>query len=115
MRGSLARALVTKPQLLLLDEPFAALDEQIRFKLAEDLRKLWFEQEMTVVFVTHSLQEACFLSNRVLILADRPTFIKADLKLSLPSERKTILRTETQFNEQLKLIYNAFNSEKKYG
>ncbi|MGZ3690064.1 MAG: ABC transporter ATP-binding protein [Pseudobdellovibrio sp.] len=113
MRGSLARALVTKPQLLLLDEPFAALDEQIRFKLAEDLRKLWLSQKMTVVFVTHSLQEACSLSNRVLILANRPTYVKADLKIALPQERPTSLRTEAQFNEQLKLIYNAFNSEKK--
>ncbi len=114
MRASLARALVTKPRLLLLDEPFAALDEQIRFKLAEDLRALWLDQKMTVVFVTHSLQEACFLSNRVLILANQPTFVKADLQINLPLVRTTSLRTETDFNEQLKLIYQAFNAEKKY-
>lgn len=109
MRASLARALVTKPKLLLLDEPFAALDEQIRHKLTEDLRQLWLDQNLTIVFVTHSVQEACFLSNRVLILNGNPTTIKADLKIQLPLTRTTHLRTETEFNDQLKLIYKAIN------
>lgn len=110
MRASLARALVVKPQLLLLDEPFAALDEQTRFKLSEDLRELWQQNGMTVVFVTHSVHEACFLANRVLALSDKPAKIKSDIKLDLPDARKNTLRTESIFLDQLKKIYNSIDN-----
>ena len=72
MRVSIARSLVTKPRLLLMDEPFAALDEITRFKLNNDLLELWDDQKITVVFVTHSVFESVFLSHRVVVMAARP-------------------------------------------
>lgn len=113
MRASLARALVAEPSLLLLDEPFAALDEQTRFKLSEDLRDLWRKKRMTVIFVTHSVQEACFLGNRILILSEKPSVIKHDIKINLPEVRKTDLRTEAVFNSELKKIYALIESTYK--
>jgi NitT/TauT family transport system ATP-binding protein len=69
MRVSIARALVTKPELLLMDEPFAALDEITRFKLNDDLLQMWQALQTTVVFVTHSVFESVYLANRVVVMA----------------------------------------------
>lgn len=77
MRVSLARALVTRPRILLMDEPFAALDEFTRQRLQNDLRRLWREEGLSVVFVTHSLYEAAFLASRVVVLSPRPGRIAA--------------------------------------
>ena len=109
MRASLARALVAKPKLLLMDEPFAALDEQTRFKLSEDLRHLWATSDLTIVFVTHSVHEACFLGERILTLAGRPARIDQEIKLNLPRERANGLRVESQYNQQLKRIYSLLD------
>jgi len=79
MRVSIARALAAKPKLLLLDEPFAALDEITRNALGDDLLKLWREDGLTVVFVTHSVSESAYLSNRVLVMTPRPGRIAADI------------------------------------
>lgn len=106
MRVSLARALVMRPQLLLLDEPFAALDEQTRFKLCEDLRSLWSQHKMTIVFVTHSVHEACFLGERIVALAGRPARIQSDYKSRLPQSRQTQIRTEEVFLSELKKVYS---------
>lgn len=111
MRGSLARALVAQPKLLLLDEPFAALDEQTRFKLSEDLRRLWATSDLTVVFVTHSVHEACYLAERILTLAGRPARIDQEIKVNLPHERSNGLRVEAAFTHELKRIYSLL--EKK--
>ena len=81
MRVSLARALVAGPQLLLLDEPFAALDEITRNELGDDLLKLWRADGLTVLFVTHSVSESSYLSQRVLVMTPRPGRIAADIAL----------------------------------
>ena len=84
MRVSIARALVTRPKLLLMDEPFAALDEITRFKLNNDLLRLWQGQSWTVVFVTHSVFESVYLSNRVVVMAARPGRVVAEIPIDAP-------------------------------
>lgn len=81
MRVSIARALAAKPKLLLLDEPFAALDEITRNQLGDDLLRLWREDGLTILFVTHSAAESAFLSQRVLVMSPRPGTIAADITL----------------------------------
>ena len=79
MRVSLARALVTRPRLLLMDEPFAALDEFTRHRLQADLLSLWRELGCTVVFVTHSIYEAAFLARRIVLMTPRPGRIEREM------------------------------------
>jgi len=97
MRASIARALVKKPRLLLMDEPFAALDELTRQRLDERLRTLFLEQGLTVVFVTHSIAEATFLSTRVVVLSSRPARIVHDGPVDLPAERNAVTRGTPAF------------------
>lgn len=94
MRVSLARALVTRPRMLLLDEPFAALDELTRHRLDEQLLSLWQRSGMTVLFVTHSILEAAFLSQRAIVFSPRPARIVADIPVNLGRERPAELRTD---------------------
>jgi NitT/TauT family transport system ATP-binding protein len=107
MRASLARALVTQPNLLLLDEPFAALDEITRQKLDEQLRQLWSTHRMTVLFVTHSTTEAAFLANRAVVLTSRPARLVADLPIDLPADRTAPLRATPEFAKTTRAIYEA--------
>jgi NitT/TauT family transport system ATP-binding protein len=93
MRVSLARALAAQPRLLLLDEPFAALDEITRNTLGDDLLRLWREDGLTVLFVTHSVSESSFLSSRVLVMSPRPGTITADI--ALPPDRDSRLAPVT--------------------
>ncbi|MEE3627142.1 ABC transporter ATP-binding protein [Nitrospirillum sp. BR 11752] len=97
MRASIARALVTRPRLLLMDEPFAALDEITRQKLNDDLLALWGEQRFTVLFVTHSVYEGMYLANRAIVMAPRPGRIHADIPLDLPYPRDEALRTDARY------------------
>jgi NitT/TauT family transport system ATP-binding protein len=97
MRVSLARALVTQPALLLLDEPFAALDEMTRQRLDDQLRELWAKLGMTVVFVTHSVDEAAYLAERAVVFSQRPARVVEDRTLALPAERTVALRSEPAF------------------
>ena len=97
MRVSLARALVTEPGLLLLDEPFAALDEITRQRLDEQLHALWRRRRMTVLFVTHSLVEAAFLAQRVVVLSRRPARVVGETAVGLPELRTAELRTTPDF------------------
>ena len=107
MRVSLARALVTEPRLLLLDEPFAALDEITRFHLDVQLRELWQRRGMTVIFVTHSISEAAFLTNRAVVMARRGGAIKLDRTLALPPERTNELRADPRLGQEMKLLLGA--------
>lgn len=113
MRVSLARALVTEPDLLLMDEPFAALDEVIRFRLAEHLREVWTRRNrsgkpLTVLFVTHSMTEAVFLSERILILSSKPARVLLDHRVALPENRIPSTRTDPAFSKEVEHIYSVF-------
>jgi NitT/TauT family transport system ATP-binding protein len=97
MRVSLARALVTEPDILLMDEPFAALDEITRFRLNNDLLALWRELGKTVVFVTHSVFESVYLSQRVIVMTPRPGTIGADFRIETPEPRGEQFRTSADY------------------
>lgn len=97
MRVSVARALITEPQLLLMDEPFAALDEITRQRLGDDLLALWQQQRFTTVFVTHSVYEAVYLSERVLVMSARPGRIVADIRIDAPAARGATFRRSADY------------------
>jgi NitT/TauT family transport system ATP-binding protein len=104
MRASVARALTTRPNLLLLDEPFAALDEPTRHGLQAQLREIWSALGMTVLFVTHSVMEAVFLADRIIVLSHRPARIVADERISLPPARSGDLRTSVDYLNEVRRI-----------
>lgn len=97
MRVSLARALVTAPDILLMDEPFAALDEITRFKLNNDLLVLWRNLRKTIIFVTHSVFESVYLSQRVIVMTPRPGRISAQFVIDMPEPRGDDFRTSVDY------------------
>ncbi|HKS65252.1 MAG TPA: ABC transporter ATP-binding protein [Xanthobacteraceae bacterium] len=97
MRVSIARALVTHPKILLMDEPFAALDEITRHKLNDDLLALWWQNRFTAVFVTHSVFESVYLSQRIVVMAARPGRVMADLRSEAPYPRDELFRTSAEY------------------
>jgi NitT/TauT family transport system ATP-binding protein len=97
MRVSIARALVTHPKILLMDEPFAALDEITRHRLNDDLLTLWWQNRFTAVFVTHSVFESVYLSQRIVVMAARPGRVMADLANEAPYPRDALFRTSAEY------------------
>jgi NitT/TauT family transport system ATP-binding protein len=108
MRVSIARALVTAPRVLLMDEPFAALDEITRFKLNDDLVALWRALNMTVVFVTHSVFESVYLSQRIVVMTNRPGRVSSELIID-ESERDARFRTSAEYAAHCRLASEALS------
>ena len=107
MRVSLARALVTKPDILLMDEPFAALDEITRFRLNNDLLALWRNLRKTVIFVTHSVFESVYLSQRVLVMTARPGRIAAEIGIETSEPRGEDFRTSADYAGYCRKVSNV--------
>jgi NitT/TauT family transport system ATP-binding protein len=107
MRVSIARALVTAPKLLLMDEPFAALDEITRQKLNDDVLRLWRETGTTVIFVTHSVFESAFLSNRIVVMKARPGQVYTDLPLNTSASRDAHYRTSEEYRATTEMVSRA--------
>jgi NitT/TauT family transport system ATP-binding protein len=107
MRVSIARAIVGEPKLILMDEPFAALDELTRQSLNDDLLTLWQEDRLTVIFVTHSVYESTYLSTRVIVMTPRPGRVAAEVRLSPPSNRSEPYRLSAEFIEGARKVSGA--------
>jgi NitT/TauT family transport system ATP-binding protein len=107
MRASLARALVTDPDILLMDEPFAALDEITRFRLNNDLLALWRDLRKTVIFVTHSVFESVYLSQRVIVMTPRPGRIHAELRIDAAEPRDEEFRTSADYAGYCRMVSKA--------
>src|SRR6266478_6090734 len=107
MRVSLARALVTDPDILLMDEPFAALDEITRFRLNNDLLSLWRNLRKTVIFVTHSVFESVYLSQRVVVMTPRPGRVSAEIRIDAPEPRAEDFRTSADYAGYCRKVSNA--------
>ncbi len=110
-RLSIARAFVTEPELLLMDEPMASLDAQTRLLLQEDLLRLWEETKKTVVLVTHSLDEALLLGDRVVVMTSRPGHVKLDLPVRLPRPRGASSTTDVTFSHMKAGLWAALRDE----
>jgi len=113
-RASIARALVTEPDLLLMDEPFGALDEIVRDHLNEQLLKLWTKTGKTVVFVTHSIPEAVFLSTRIVVMSPRPGRIHCILDSKLPRDRSLEVRETAEFLEMAHRVRQGLREGQSY-
>ncbi len=111
MRVSIARAMAAKPKLLLMDEPFAALDELARQALNDDLLKLWREDGLTVIFVTHSVYESAYLSSRVAVMSPRPGRIAAEIALKQPMAREESYRLTPEFSDAARRISDALKAK----
>jgi len=109
MRTSIARALVTEPQLLLLDEPFAALDEITRFKLNNELLALWQQRHRTVIFVTHSVFESVYLSQRIVVMTPRPGRVFTEIAVDAPYPRDEAFRTSVEYAGICRLASEALS------
>lgn len=110
MRVSIARALVTQPKLLLMDEPFAALDEITRQKLNDDVVELWSRTKVTVIFVTHSVFESAYLSNRIVVMRARPGQVYTDLPIVQPEIRDGAYRVSEFYRANCKTVSDALQS-----
>jgi NitT/TauT family transport system ATP-binding protein len=110
-RVGLARALATEPEVLLMDEPFAALDAQTRDFMQTELLQIWDRAKKTVIFVTHSIEEAAYLSDRVVIMSARPGRVKEILRINLPRPREYEMRLSPEFNQIKSRIWGTLKEE----
>ena len=110
MRVSIARALVTRPRLLLMDEPFAALDEITRHRLNNDLLTLWRAERFTAIFVTHSVFESVYLSRRIVVMAARPGRVVEDIAVNAPYPRGEVFRTSAEYAAQCRTVSEALHT-----
>ena len=111
-RVAIARALALDPEVLLMDEPFGALDAQTRRIMQEELLRIWEETQKTIIFVTHSIEEAVFLSDRVLIITARPGQIKQQVRINLPRPRDfDALRNDALFTELCAEMWRSIKEE----
>ena len=109
-RAAICRALVHDPSLLLMDEPFSALDAITRDELGVELMRIWQVNRKTVVFVTHSIREAIFLSDRVLVMGQRPATMVEDLAITLPRPRQIAMTEEGEFNRYVRHLRRAIEA-----
>jgi NitT/TauT family transport system ATP-binding protein len=109
MRVSIARALAAEPAILLMDEPFAALDELTRERLNDDLRKLWAAKNLTIVFVTHSIYESVYLASRVIVMSPRPGRVVADIAMPEPKTRAPDYRLTPIYGERCRQLRAALS------
>ncbi len=107
-RVGIARALAIKPEILLMDEPFSALDEFTKEKLHEDLLRIWKKTNKTILFVTHNIQEAVFLSDRVVVLSPHPGRVSAIVDINLDRPRGLSIKNTPEFNELVVKVRNSF-------
>ena len=115
MRVSIARALVAKPKLLLMDEPFAALDDITRQTLQMELLDIWKKENMTILFVTHNVYEAVFLSTRIAVMSARPGRLSSLIDIELPFPRELSIRTDPLFTNYVDLASEKLESSDKKG
>jgi NitT/TauT family transport system ATP-binding protein len=109
-RVGIARALAVKPEILLMDEPFSALDEFTKEKLHEDLLRIWKKTNKTILFVTHNIQEAVFLSDRVVVLSPHPGRVSAVVDITLGRPRDLSIKSSPEFNAMVTKVRNSFES-----
>lgn len=107
-RVGIARALAIDPEILLMDEPFSALDEFTKEKLHEDLLKIWHKTNKTILFVTHSISEAVFLSDRVVVLSPHPGRVSAIVDITIPRPRRLEVKDSAEFNALVSKVRNSF-------
>ncbi|MDO5126981.1 MAG: ABC transporter ATP-binding protein [Eubacteriales bacterium] len=107
-RVNIARAFALRPEILLMDEPFSALDEFTKEKLHEDLLRIWRQTNKTVIFVTHNIQEAVFLSDRICVLSPHPGRLSAIVDVDIPRPRRLEVKDTQHFNELVVKVRNSF-------
>ncbi|MFC5211751.1 ABC transporter ATP-binding protein [Pseudonocardia sulfidoxydans] len=110
-RVGLARALAVDPQVLLMDEPFAALDAQTRDRIGQSLLDIWAQQRKTVLFVTHSIDEAVYLSDRILVMTFRPGTVRAEIPVDLPRPRDERVRNSAEFARYRAQVWDQLAEE----
>jgi NitT/TauT family transport system ATP-binding protein len=111
-RASVARAFATDPEILLMDEPFASVDEQTRALLQEELLRVWESDRKTVVYITHSIDEALVLGDRVVVMSARPGHVKAEIEVSLPRPRSVYdLKSTPEFAELVGRVWEPLRRE----